>query len=108
MAYSYDRRAAVSQQPTEIAKKWVSQFKHALQTKGITADKLDLTYGGNVRSFLEATLGGTKIPTIVIEEEKVRQNYNRLKWVRVDQGPGAKFVTSAPKMADYIVQRYLS
>ena len=90
-----------------IAAKWARTYESALKRSGAGRIDVKLTYGGNVRTFVDTTIDGNPIPQIVIEEEMVSVRFHRLKWVRIDSGPGAKFIKAPTKMAQYVAATFV-
>jgi len=95
------------QEPTANAKAWAEKYEAALKSNGAGRVDVKLVHGGNVRTTVETLLDGNPVPDIVIDEQRVSNSYSRIQWVRIDSGPGAKFINAPGKMAKYVVETYL-
>ena len=89
-----------------IAKDWAATYEKALKRLGARRLEVKLVHGGNVKTQVETMIDGEPVPTIIVQEHRVSNSYSVLKWVRIDSGPGAKFIKAPTKMAQYVVENY--
>lgn len=106
LAVSVVRRFMARTVTSPVAKKWADVYERAL--KKLSPERVDvkLVYGGNVRTYVDTMIDGNPVPQIVVEEDKISVRFSRLKWVRIDSGPGAKFIKAPTKMAQYVIATY--
>lgn len=91
---------------TRIAQQWAAKFERALK-KVVDNVRVKLTDGGNVQTYVAVMINGAPIPQIVVMEERVSNSYSKLQWVRIDSGPGAKFIKAPTKMAQYVAATFV-
>lgn len=100
------RFEAIMGVPTANAKNWGERFEAALKAQGADMVGMRFVHAGNVRTKIQTLVNGKQIPEIEVAEKRVTNAHSRIEWVRIDSGPGAKFINDPSKMAKYVMQTY--
>ena len=91
---------------TRNAQQWAAKFERHLKKLADNV-RVKLTDGGNVQTYVDVSIDGNPIPQIVVMEERVNNSYSMIKWVRIDSGPGAKFIKAPTKMAQHVAMTFV-